>query len=298
MELTKGSAGAELLEYLKLSQRAFVVIDTLDVFSAMVIHEYGSDVIDGAWVSSLGNSTRIGIPDVYNINVRDYSTMLTDLRLKLPEMPIVVDADNGGQSHKTTRYTFAQLANLGVSLGVIENKRGTKYNSIDQTAAKLHELEDTEIFAQKVNAAMKQNETMVAIRLENAIVNEDDLEVAKQSCMEAISYFNEHAKPHMYVIHWKLTDPSFIVDFGKAYLDRFGEEAPLLGCIPTTYSKNITNNELYEAGYKLLIYGNPLLRAQYQSIRTTLDQIRQAGGLKLVDENTPSPKEVFELIGD
>lgn len=292
------SAAEQLTQLIDSSDRALVVTDTLDVFSSILLEKYAQGVIDGAWISSLGVSSRIGIPDVYNISVRDYAPIISDMKQRLPNFPIVVDADNGGQSYKTTKYTFQKLAALGVGLGIIENKRGAKYNSIDQSATKLHKLEDNEVFAQKVNAALGQSKTMVGVRLENAIVNEDNYEVAMDSCMEEIDYFNQNSRPHFYVIHWKQADPEFIVSFGKAYVHKYGSDAPYLACIPTTYSKNITNQALYEAGYKLLVYGNPMLRTQLQGVKDLIDKVREADNLSLVDKDIPSPKEIFETIGD
>ncbi len=72
-------------------------------------------------------------------------------------------------------------------------------------------------------------------------------------------------------------------------------ERPLLACIPTTYSKNTTNTELYNSGFNLIIYGNPLLRAQMSSVITTIESIHKNDSLKEVDALFPTVEDVFKV---
>jgi 2-methylisocitrate lyase-like PEP mutase family enzyme len=294
--LNENSAGEKLLKRMTEVQRPFIAIDVLDAFTAKILNSY-QDVIEGFWISSLGYSTRLGFQDVYNLSPRDYLEPLEDISLIKNDQHFIVDADNGGQSYKNTEYTFKLLSTLNVSLGIVENKRGVKFNSVDKNASKLHELEDNELFAAKINKAKLQNNTLVGIRIENGIVHDDDPAKALQSSLDAVDYFYEHSRPDIFVFHWKLDTAETPINFASEYMKKFPDpnNRPLLACIPTTYSKNTSNCELYSSGFNLIIYGNPLLRAQLSSVITTLESIKKNDSLRDVDKMYPSVDEVFKL---
>jgi len=294
--LDKNSSGYLLLERLNQKKGPVVCIDVLDAMTARLLSKHSAK-IEGCWISSLGISTRLGIEDVYNISPRDYSQLIRDVKLSAPDKYIIVDADNGGQSHKNTEYAFNIYADLDVALGIVENKRGLKYNSTDKNAGKLHELEDNEIFAEKIIKAKKQTKTLVGIRIENAISNDDDPDKAIEEALKVIEFFYKSSKPDLFIFHWKLESPDVPLRFAAEYKKLFSKDLnrPFLGCITTTYSKNISNSDLYDGGYDLIIYGNPLLRSQINSIYKVLDSINQNDSLKELDQDLPTVDDVLKL---
>lgn len=294
--LDKNSSGYLLLERLKQKKGPVVCIDVLDAMTARLLSKHSAN-IEGCWISSLGISTRLGIEDVYNISPRDYSQLIRDVKLSAPNKYIIVDADNGGQSHKNTEYAFNIYADLSVALGIVENKRGLKYNSTDKNAGKLHELEDNEVFAEKIIKAKKQNKTLVGIRIENAISNDDNPDRAIDEALKVVEFFHKTSKPDLFIFHWKLESPDIPLRFAVEYNKLFSKDLnrPFLGCIPTTYSKNISNRDLYKGGYDLIIYGNPLLRGQISSIYKVLDSINQNDSLKELDQDLPTVDDVLKL---
>lgn len=179
-----------------------LAIDTLDAFTAKLLSSH-TEIVQGLWISSLGASARAGFEDVYNLSPRDYVQLIQDInsvRKKETQM-LIVDADNGGQSHKNTKYAFELYAQLNVDIGIIENKRGLKYNSIDENASKLHHLEEDSAFAEKINAAKQQEVTLVAARIENGILNEEDSKKAVEESMKVVDFPYQKARPDMYVFH-------------------------------------------------------------------------------------------------
>lgn len=295
--LNQNSEGYRLLKRMQDVKKPVVSIDTTDTLTAKLIEQY-STLIEGLWISSLGVSSRLCIEDAYNISPRDYLALIRDILLVKKNTFTIVDADNGGQSYKNTDYAFRLYNSLQVAIGIVENKRGTKYNSVDKNASKLHSLEDNDIFAEKIKHAKQQDGTLVAIRIENGIMNDDNPEIALKESMNLVDYFYNNEKPDMFVFHWKEEDPTTVVKFAKLYLEKYGEDTnrPLLGCIPTTYSKNISNTSLYEAGYNLIIYGNILLRTQLNSIKTTLQNIESVDSLQLADSKVPSVEDLFNFL--
>jgi 2-methylisocitrate lyase-like PEP mutase family enzyme len=274
-----------------------LAIDALDAFTVQLLNGY-QNLIQGLWISSLGSSARAGLEDVYNLSPRDYSELICDINLVKKKQLIIVDADNGGQNYKNTRYAFELYAQLGVHMGIVENKRGLKYNSVDDTATKLHEIEDNSVFGAKINAAMLQNTTLVAARIENGILNEENPELAIDESLAVVDYLYQNARPDMYVFHWKGDNPQTPIKFAKMYYEKYhnDDNRPLLGCIPTTYSKNIENKKLFKCGYSLIIYGNVLLRTQMKSIHETILSIDKLDSLRELDKSLPNLKNLFDVV--
>ena len=91
---------------------------------------------DGMWSSSLTDSAIRGKPDNQAV---DYSTRISGLNeiLEVTTKPVIFDADNGGKIEHIS-YMIKSLERIGVSAVVIEDKIGTKKNSLfkDQTGVK------------------------------------------------------------------------------------------------------------------------------------------------------------------
>jgi 2-methylisocitrate lyase-like PEP mutase family enzyme len=238
----------------------------------------------------------MGFEDAYTLSPRDYSQLIKDIQLVSSRGFIIIDADNGGQSYKNARYAYNHYSTLGASIAFMENKAGVKFNSLAESSA--HTLEDRESFASKVEAAKKvQNRTLVGIRLEDAIVADNNPEQALSDAMETTKYFMKHAKPDFFLFHWKKETGEVPVEFAKRYFEVFKKEnnLPYLACVPTTYSKNITNTQLGEAGYRLIILGNPVLRAQIKAVQDVAKSIVEADSLKSADQNVLTLKDLMKI---
>ncbi len=298
--LKHNSAGEQLLNRIIGISRPVIAIDTIDALSAALLTNYSS-FFEANWISSLGVSSRLGFSDAYNLSPRDYIQLINDIKMISTKTLIVVDADNGGQSFKNTSYAFKLYSTLGVAAAFVENKKGVKFNSVDLHAKKFHTLEDKDIFAEKIKVAIStQNTTLVGIRLEDGIVNHSDEEKAVKFSIDSVAYFIEHSKPDFFLFHWNKESPAIPQRFAKKYRDYIKKlnikNPPYLVCIPTTYSKNITNRKLYECGYNIIIYGNALLRVQTQAICEALENIKRNDSLKKLEEKMSPTKLILDLM--
>ena len=298
-ELSDSSAGMALLTDLSKRKSPVVAIDVSDALTASILKDY-RDTFDAAWISSLANSSRLGFEDAYNLSPRDTMKLIQDIKIANPELGIIVDADNGGQSYKNSAYALRLLASLGTSLAFIENKTGVKFNSVDRRATKLHTLESRDVFAKKINAALEsQKDTLVGIRLEEGTMSEDTKECVA-SALASVEYFMKNSRPDFFLFHWNKQSPEGPLQFARQYKELVSKLAtnnpPLLACVATTYSKNITSKDLGVAGYKVVIYGNPLLRTQVGATRKTLEMIKNDGSLKNVDTIIPATVDVLKLF--
>lgn len=294
--LTADSAGYALLKRLEESNKPVVAVDVADAVTASLISAAHSDYFEGFWISSLGVSLRMGFEDAYTLNSRDYAQLISDIKLISPNEHIVVDADNGGQSYKNAQYAYKHYSALGVSVAFMENKSGIKFNSLAESSA--HTLENRDSFAAKVEAAKKtQNKTLVGIRLEDAIVADYNPEQALSEAIKTTQYYMANAKPDFFLFHWKKETADVPVEFAKRYFEAFKNEAdlPYLACVPTTYSKSISNTKLGEAGYRLIILGNPVLRAQMKAARDVAKTIAESDSLVEADKNVFPLKELMKI---
>lgn len=295
------SAGARYLSVLNKTKAPIIAIDTSDAYSALILEKFAKK-ISACWISSLGNSAKLGFSDVYNLSPRDYADLIVNIRRLCPNKSVIVDADNGGQSYKNTAFAFTMYAHWGVSVAFVENKRGVKFNSVDPKASALHDLDEPAVFAEKINAAIEcQNETLVGVRLENAIINDDNADLAIEETLAAASYYLQHSRPDYFLFHWKKEDPTVPIRLGKEFTKLVSElppeDRPLLAAVPTTYSKNITAQKLYEAGYSTVIYGNPLLRSQYAATKNAIESIEQFDSLVSLDTAMPPTSDILAILG-
>jgi 2-methylisocitrate lyase-like PEP mutase family enzyme len=297
-ELKKDSAADKFLYHINAANKPVIAPDVSDAFTAIALQK-NQDLFNAYWLSSLGISSRLGFPDAYTLSPRDLIQLITDIKNVSEDKFLIADADNAGQSYKNTKYAFELYATLGVSLAIVENKRGVKFNSVDKTAGKMHSLEDREIFAEKINYAINaQNSTLVGIRLEDGIVNDDDEDLAIKETLDSVVYFTEKSKPDLFLFHWKKEDPNAVLKFAEEYNKLFeNTRRPLLACVPTTYSHNVTNSELYKAGYQIIIYGNALLRSQLMGINLLIDSLKNEDSLKELHKKVPPVEDIFEIVG-
>ena len=104
---------------------------------------------DGIWESSLTDSTSKGKPDT---EVVDFSSRFNTIEeiIEVSTKPIIVDGDTGG---KTEHFKFRvkTLERLGVSAVIIEDKIGSKRNSLFGDSVE-QQQDSIENFCEKINA--------------------------------------------------------------------------------------------------------------------------------------------------
>ena len=68
-----------------------------------------------------------------------------------------------------------------------------------------------------------------------------------------------------------------------------------LVCVPSTYS-SITENELIDNGFNVVIYANHLFRAAYPAMLEVANSILKNGRSKEIEDKLTSIKEMMDLI--
>jgi len=236
----------------------------LIVEHAKVVKDGVHKEFDGAWISSLTDSTAKGKPD---IELVDFTSRLDTIQhiLEATTKPLIIDGDTGGLTEHFV-FMIKTLERLGVSAVIIEDKTGLKKNSLFGTD--VQQTQDTvDNFSYKISQGKKAqvtNDFMIIARIESLILKKG----VWDALLRAKSYIEAGADAIM--IHCKDKDPQELFDFCKEY-SKFENKVPLV-VIPSTYS-HITEKELIDAGVSIVIYANHMLRSAYPNMIKTAESI-------------------------
>ncbi|NIM18441.1 MAG: phosphoenolpyruvate mutase [Candidatus Aminicenantes bacterium] len=242
---------------------------------------------DGMWLSSLTDSTAKGKPDIGCVDMTSRLNTLNDI-LEVTTKPIIFDGDSGGLVEHF-EFMVRTLEREGVSAVIIEDKVGLKKNSLFGT--EVEQTQDTiENFSAKITRGKQVQVTddfMIIARTESLILKAGMDDALKR----ARSYIEAGADGIM--IHSKEKSPDEILAFCEEY-DKFEQKVPLVA-IPSTYS-SITETGLKNAGIRIVIYANQLLRSAYPAMVKAAECILENQRALECDEICMPIKEILTLI--
>jgi phosphoenolpyruvate mutase len=252
------------------------------------IRKHGQEIeFDGMWESSLTDSISKGKPDISVVDMASRIQTIQEI-LDVTTKPIIVDADNGGLA-EYFGFTVRTLERIGVSAVIIEDKIGEKRNSLFGTD--VFQQQDTiEDFCKKIQTGKARQVTgdfMIIARIESLILNQGMEDALKR----AAAYIEAGADGIM--IHSKDKKPDEVLEFCKAY-SKITKTIPLVA-VPTTYN-SITDAELAEAGVKIVIYANQLLRSAYPMMVKSAEMILENGRSLETDEHCMPVADILKLI--
>lgn len=242
---------------------------------------------DAMWLSSLTDSTAKGKPDIECIDLTSRMTTINDI-LEITTKPVVFDGDTGGIPEHFV-YTVKTLERLGVSAVIIEDKVGLKKNSLFGTDVAQTQADPNE-FCHKIEAGKRAQVTddfMIIARIESLVLGkgmEDALDRTR-------AYIAAGADGIM--VSSKEKTPAEILEFCRRYHD-IDDRVPLV-VVPSTYS-GVTEEHLANAGVRIVIYANHLLRAAYPSMVRAARVILESGRAAEADEICMPIGEVLSLI--
>ena len=219
---------------------------------------------DATWLSSLTHATSKGKPDIEYVDITSISNTVSEI-FEVTFKPMIVDADSGGLIEHF-RFTVKTLERLGVSAVVIEDKVGSKRNSLFGT--EVEQTQDSiENFSHKISEGKKaqaSDDFMIIARIESLILEKGMADALKR----AKAYIAAGADGIM--IHSKEKTPEEVLQFCEEY-KKFENRVPLIA-VPSTYA-TVTEDELMKAGVNIVIYANHLLRSAYPSMVKAAESI-------------------------
>jgi len=242
---------------------------------------------DGMWLSSLTHSACKGKPDIEYIDNTLISNTINEI-FDVTTKPMIVDVDSGGLIEHF-RFTVRSLERLGVSSVIIEDKIGSKRNSLFE-GDNGQKQDSIESFCNKIAEGKKSQKTkdfMIIARIESLIMNKGQEDALKR----AFAYVAAGADGIM--IHSKKKDPQEIIDFCSQF--RKNDTTTPLIVVPSTYDK-IYEKQLIEIGVNVVIYANHLLRSAYPAMVATAKSILQNERCHEASKNCMPIKEIINLI--
>lgn len=242
---------------------------------------------DAMWLSSLTDSTAKGKPDIGCVDLTSRMNTLNDI-LEVTTKPIIYDGDSGGLPEHF-EFMVRSLEREGVSAVIIEDKVGLKKNSLFGTEVK--QTQDTvENFCAKIlrgKQAQVTEDFMIIARIESLILKNG----MEDALTRARAYIEAGADGIM--IHSKEKLPDEILEFCQHYKS-FEQKVPLV-VVPSTYNC-ITEEELKDAGVRIVIYANQMLRSAYPAMIRTAESILEHQRACECEPMCMPIKEILTLI--
>lgn len=242
---------------------------------------------DGFWSSSLTDSTARGKPDIEALEINSRLSNINDI-FDVTTKPLIMDADTGGKLEHF-ELNVRSMERLGISATIIEDKVGLKKNSLFGNDV-AQSQDDIESFCDKIRAgraARVSDDFMVIARIESLILDKG----MHDAIARAQAYTGAGVDGIM--IHSRKKTSDEVYEFAKIFKSEF-PTLPLV-CVPTSYN-TVTEDELAEHGFNLVIYANHLLRAAYPAMQHVAREILRNGRSSEVDQHLMNINEILELI--
>lgn len=262
---------------------AAVLIGVHNALGAKIAEESGAD---GVWISSFEVHTAARLPDADILGTQDYVTVIQQIVDRV-DVPVLVDGNAGGGNAINTIRLVREFEKAGARGMCIEDnpfpKRCSFYDGMQE------ELESSSTFCGKILASVEKrlDPNFGIIARVEALNKGLSLDVALGRAKEYAA-----AGADGILIHHKGTDPAPVLEFADRWYS--SETVPLV-CVPTTY-KDVTYEQLNDAGFKLIIFANYGIRSIVKALRSTFESIMREKRLSTADDEVVSMDEVFDLI--
>lgn len=279
----------KMLKRLLNSKPIVKVLEAHNGLTGLIVEKtkVGNDEFDAMWLSSLTHSASKGKPDNQYVDITTVSQTLSEI-FDVTTKPMIVDLDNGGMIEHF-KFTIRTLERMGVSAVIIEDKIGSKRNSLFKDTSNQTQDNPNE-FGNKISEGKKSlvtKEFMIIARIESFILDKG----VDDAIYRASIYISNGADGIM--IHSKSESTNEILSFCKRY-EKFKKKVPLV-VVPSTYNR-VVEEELINIGVDVVIYANHLLRSSYPAMINTAKSILENKRSYEANKSCLPIKEVLELI--
>ncbi len=242
---------------------------------------------DGMWSSSLTDSTARGKPDIEAVDISARLQTINEI-FEVTTKPLIFDGDTGGKPEHFA-FTVRSLERLGVSAVIVEDKEGLKRNSlfgtdVEQTQSS---IEDFSFRLRTGKEAQITEDFMVIARIESLILGKG----VKDALDRAEAYLEAGADGIM--IHSREKTPDEVYEFAEGFAS-FRGDSPLVA-VPSSYH-TVTESELADHGFNVVIYANHMMRAAYPHMAETARSILEHGRTTEVEPQLSSIKDALAII--
>lgn len=235
-----------------------VIVSAGDVITAKLVEEAG---FGGVWVSGFEVSARLGLADNGSITLTEMLNITKPI-VDAVNIPVYVDTDTGYGNFKRTVREFEKIGVAGIC--VEDNVPELKINSLwgDKVP-----LMDIERFCRKIDVPHRLK---IIARTEALIRGYGESEAIKRLTAYAGSGA-DILLPHTRDIENLISGYSIIA------------EKPL-AIVPTKFPQ-LTNKQLFDMGYSMIIWANQTERVKIKSTRECLKSLKENDCALHIEEN-------------
>jgi len=259
-----------------------LIVENIKIQARGMVQEF-----DGIWLSSLTDSTAKGKPDIEFVDRTSRVQTINDI-LEVTTKPVVYDGDTGGIPEHFV-FLVKTLERLGVSAVIIEDKVGLKRNSL--LGADVEQTQDLiPSFCHKITEGKRAQVTedfMIIARIESLNLGKG----VKDALDRARAYIEAGADGIM--IHSKEKSGADVLEFCRRYR-KFDLRVPVVA-VPTMYN-HLREETLRDAGIRLVIYANHLLRSAYPAMVQTATSILKSRRAKEAERLCMPIEQILHLI--
>lgn len=249
------------LRYLLKEKKRLVIVSAGDAITAKLIEEAE---FDGIWISGFEASARLGLADNGCITMTEMLNTAKTV-VDATTLPVIVDVDNGyGGLHNFIR-TVKEFEKIGCSGICVEDNIFPKQNSLWGGKVPLLSMEE---HGAKIRAGKDTQKTK-----DFTIIARTEALIRGYGMAEAIKRAKHYVEcgTDMVLIHSRESTGKEALEIPKYWKSKI----PLV-IVPTKFPQ-ITNKQLFEAGFSMIILANQTERVKIKSIRESLKTIKKHG---------------------
>jgi 2-methylisocitrate lyase-like PEP mutase family enzyme len=244
-----------------------------------------SRCFDIIWASSLTASASCLLPDA-ELNLLNRRLSILDDILRSADKPVVVDADTGGDT-LAFAHLVRNLERMGAAAVCVEDKKPPKRNSFSNEP---QTLEDPHLFAQKIAVSLRARRgghPLICARIESLITGS----TVDDALLRAEVYAAAGAEALL--VHSR--EFTSLAEFARTHRMRHGGGGLPLVCVPTAFP-SIPDNEIFAAGFNVVVYANQLLRAAWQAMQVTATRLLEERNAMAVSAELVPVAEVLRTL--
>ncbi len=264
------------LNYLLEKKKKLVIVSAGDAITAKLIEEAE---FDGIWVSGFEASARLGLADNGCITMTEMLNAAKTI-VDATSLPVLVDVDNGyGGLHNFIR-TVKEFEKIGCSGICVEDNIFPKINSLWGGKIPLLSMEEHGAKIRVGKDAQKTKDFVIVARTEALIRGYGMAEAIKR----AEHYVKSGAD--MVLTHSRESTGKEALEIPKYWKSKI----PLV-IVPTKFPQ-LTNKQLFNAGFSVIVLANQTERVKIKAIRESLKIIKKH------DSVYPVEKELSATLDD
>lgn len=246
-----------------------ILISAGDAITAKLIKEAG---FAGIWVSGFEVCARMGLPDNGSLTMTEMINNCKPI-VEAVDLPVYVDVDTGYGNFERTINEFTKIGIAGIC---VEDNLPNKENSLWGGQRPLMHMDD---FANKIN--VKHPKLKIIARTE-ALIRRYTMTEAIQRVMKY-----EKAGADTILIHTRDCTGEEALEISKRARKYITKP---LAIVPTRFP-HFTNKQLYDMGFKMIIWANQMERMKIKAVRNALEIIKKCDCALPIDQGLSATLE-------